>query len=339
MLSLSWGSRMQFDQLKRRKFITLLGGAVTWPCVARGQQPAMPVVGILFGGLSATFGPLLSAMRAGLNETGYVEGRNIAFETRFAEGDKSRLPALAADLVARNVDVIVANAPDATVAAKPATSTIPIVFVMGSDPVKLGLVASLNRPGGNVTGVNFFVYELEAKRLGILHELLPKAESIGVLLNPNSPEFENQSRDLNAAARTLRLNLHIERASNERDFDVAFAALVKRRVEALLVGADPYFFSARASIVAAAANFRIPAIYGFREYAVAGGLMSYGTRVADAERQGGIYVGRILKREKAADLPVLQSTRFELVVNLKSAQALGVEVPPQLSAQANEVID
>ena len=326
--------------MRRREFLTALAGAVTaWPRTARAQHRKTPVVGVLFGGLSATFGPQLSAFRGGLSEAGYVEGRNVAIEARFAEGDKNRLPALAADLVAQRVDVIVPHANDAAVAANMATSTIPIVFIVGSDPVKLGLVASLNRPGGNVTGINLFIYELEAKRLGMLHEIVPKAGLIAVLLNPNSPEFENQFRAVEEAARTIGLKLQIERASNERDFDAAFAAFAKQRVEALLVGTDPYFLSARAVILAAAAKYRIPAMYQLREFAQAGGLMSYGTSLTDAEQQLGAYVGRVLKGERAADLPVLQSTRFEFVINLKTAKALGIEVPPRLLVQADEVIE
>jgi ABC-type uncharacterized transport system substrate-binding protein len=326
--------------MKRRDFITLVGVGITaWPLAARAQQRKTPVVGILFGGLSATFGPVLSAFREGLSEAGYVEGRNVAIEARFAEGDKNRLPALAADLVAQGVDVIVPHANDAAVAAKMATSTIPIVFGIGSNPVKLGLVASLNRPGGNVTGFNLFIYELEGKRLGMLHEIVPKAKLIAVLLNPDSPEFESQFGDVEEAARALGLKLYIERARNEHDFDTAFAAFAKQGVEALLVGTDPYFLSARAAILAAAATYRLPAIYSLREFAKAGGLMSYGTDLTDAERELGAYVGRVLKGESAADLPVVQSTRFEFVINLKTAKTLGIEVPPQLLAQADEVIE
>ena len=299
----------------------------------------MPIIGILFGGLSATFGPVLSAFREGLGEAGYVEGRNVAIEARFAEGDKNRLPALAADLVAQSVDVIVPHSNDAAVAAKMATSTIPIVFVVGSDPVKLGLVASLNRPGGNVTGINLLIYELEGKRLAMLHEIVPKAELMAVLLNPDGPEYENQFRDVEEAASTLGLKLDVERARNEHDFDSAFAAFAKQRIEALLVGTDPYFVSARAAILAAAAKYRIPAIYSLGEFAKAGGLMSYGTSLTNGERQTGAYVGRVLKGESAADLPVLQSTRFEFVINLKTAKALGIEVPTQLLVQADEVIE
>jgi putative ABC transport system substrate-binding protein len=325
--------------MRRRVFIAAFGGAVAWPMLARGQQPTTPVIGLLFGGLATSFEHNMPAFRAGLNESGYVEGRNVMIEYRFAEGDFGRLPALATDLVSRNVAVIWANAPSAALAAKAATSTIPIVFGIGADPVKLGLVASLGRPDGNVTGVNFFANDLEAKRLGLLHEMVPKAELIAVLLNPDGPNFEDQSRDIDEAARALGLKLHIERASSESEIDAAFAALAQQRAGALLVGADPYYVSKRALVVASAAKYRLPAIYQLREFAEAGGLMSYGASLAEAHRLGGLYTGRILKGAKPTDLPVVQTTKFEFVINLKTAKALGIDAPPAFSARADEVIE
>jgi putative ABC transport system substrate-binding protein len=326
--------------MKRRKFMTLLGGAVAgWPLVARAQQPAMPVIGLLSSGapLRSPF-PLM--FRRGLSETGYGEGRNVAIEFRWAEGQYDRLPALASDLVRRQVALLGAfGGVHTAIVAKAATTTIPIVFAIGSDPVKFGLVASLNRPSGNITGVSFFTAELEAKRLGLLHELVPQATTIAALINPSNANAENQSRDLKEAARMLGLQVHFVNASSERDFDPAFATIGQIRAGALLVASDPFFFSWREQVVRLTARHAIPAIYEWREFAEAGGLASYGTNLADAYRQAGIFAGRILKGEKPADLPVMRSTKFEFVINLKTAAALGLDIPPMPLALADEVID
>jgi ABC-type uncharacterized transport system substrate-binding protein len=330
---------MQFDQLKRRQFITLLGGAAAWPLAVWAQQPAMPVVGYL--GLTSADADayLLAPFRKGLSEAGFDEGRNVTIDYRFAERDVSRLPALAAELVGRRVTVVYTATTVSSLAMKAATSTIPIVFATGADPVKSGLVASLNRPGGNLTGVSFFTNQMEAKRLGLLHEIVPKVDQIAVLLNANNPFFDNQSRDLGEASRALDLKIHIESASNEPDIAKAFAAFAQQRAGALLVGADPYFNSQRALVIAQAAQLRLPAIYEWREFAEAGGLMSYGTSLTGAYRQAADFVARILKGANPADMPVLQSIKFEFVINLKTAKGLGLEVPPGLSAIADEVIE
>jgi putative tryptophan/tyrosine transport system substrate-binding protein len=327
--------------MRRREFIALLGGAtVAWPLAARGQQ-AMPVIGFLSITFAGEQPQWLAAFRKGLSETDYVEGHNVSIEYRWAEDQYNRLPELAADLIHHHVSVIVTplSAP-AALAAKAATTTTPIVFSVGDDPVKLGLVASLARPDGNATGVNFFSTELSAKRLGLLRELLPKAARIGVLVNPTNVETtERAMKDINAAAGALGLQIQVLNASNGDEIDAAFTTLVSDRADALLVGPDAFFASRRVQIAILAARHMVPAIYTIREYAEAGGLISYGTDVTDSLRQQGVYVGRILKGAKPTDLPVVQSTKFELVINLRTAKALGLTVPPTLLARADGVIE
>lgn len=328
--------------VRRREFITFVGSAAAWPLSAQAQQSALPVIGLLSGGIRDPdpFSRRSTAFRQGLSETGYVEGKNVAIEYRWAEGQYERVPALAADLVRRRVAVLaVFGGVHAVLAAKAATATIPIVFAMGSDPVRFGVTASLNRPGGNITGVSFLTAELEAKRLGLLRELVPGATSIAVLVNPTNANAENQSRELKEAARRLGVQVHIRNASTERDIDTAFAALIQQRPGAILVASDPFFFGQRQQLVALASRHAVPAIYEWREFAEAGGLASYGASLADAYRQVGIYTGRILKGEKPADMPIVQSTKFELIVNLETAKALSLALPPQLLARVDEVIE
>jgi len=325
--------------MRRREFITIAGGAAMWPLTARAQQTAIPVIGFLGTERPESAADRLRAFGRGLSETGYVEGRNVMIEYRWADGRYDQLPGLAAELVRRRVEVIVTSSPPAAIAAKAATTTLPIVFSGGIDPVKLGLVASLNRPGGNVTGVSQLSIELEGKRLGLLHELIPNASVIAMLVNPTFQGTDSITNDMQMAAHTLGLKLKVLHASSEHDFETAIASIVQQGAGALVVASDPFFFSRRDQLVAVVAHYAVPAIYQFREFAAAGGLMSYGTNLSDAYRQVGIYVGRILKGEKPADLPVVQPTKFELVINLKTARALGLDVPPTLLARADEVIE
>jgi putative tryptophan/tyrosine transport system substrate-binding protein len=325
--------------MQRREFITLLGGAaVTWPLAARAQQQKMPVVGFLNGGSSDGYAPYVTGFLHGLNETGYVEGKNVTVDYRWARGQYDRLQVMAADLVRRKVAVIAANTPTAPV-AKAATAEVPIVFVNTGDPVVAGLVASFNRPGGNVTGVSLLGPELETKRLELLDQLVPRTTAIGVLVNPMNPAADIQLRKLQEAAGVIKRQIDVVRASTAPDIEMAFEIVAQNGAAGLLVVQDPFYNSRRDQIVALAARYRRPVVYPLREFAEIGGLVSYGHDLVDGYRQMGVYVGRILKGEKPADLPVVQPTKFEFVINLKTAKTLGLTVPPSLLTTANEVIE
>jgi putative ABC transport system substrate-binding protein len=327
--------------MRRRHFISLLGGAaIAWPLASRAQQPAMPMVGYINAGSAHASVDRVRAFRKGLSETGYVEGQNVTVEYHWLEGQYDRLPALIADLVRGRVAVIATSGDTVALAAKAATATIPIVFGVGQDPVKLGLVASLARPGSNATGINFFFQEVVAKRLGLLHELVPKADRIAVLVNPANPTVaETTLRGVQEAARTLGLELNVLNASTSREIDTVFADFARERPDALFVGPDPLFVTRRVQFVTLTARDRIPAVYPDRDTVAAGGLMSYGTDLSDVSRQAGVYTGSILKGAKPADLPVQQSIRLEFVINLQTARALGLTVPPALLSIADDVIE
>jgi putative ABC transport system substrate-binding protein len=328
-----------FDR-NRRDFITLLGAAAAWPLAARAQQPAMPMIGYLHSGSPGAFARAAGFFRKGLAEAGFVEGQNVAIEYRWADGHFDRLPAMAADLVRRNVAVLVAQGGiTSAVAAKAATATIPIVFSSGSDPVALGLVSSLSRPDGNATGVSLLTSALGSKRLEILHEVVPTARVIAALVNPANAGIEWQLKDFQGAAAALAVGLKILNASSAGDIDATFAAIVQEGISALVVGSDPFFLNQRDQLVALAARHKVPAIYEWRDYVEAGGLMSYGSSLGDAYRQVGLYTGRVLKGDKLADLPVIQSTKVEFVINLKTARTLSLTISLPLVGRADEVIE
>jgi putative tryptophan/tyrosine transport system substrate-binding protein len=326
--------------MRRREFIALLGGSVAWPLTAPAQPTAIPIIGFLSSRSPAESATEVAGFRRGLAKAGYAEHQNVAIEYRWAENRYERLPALAADLVDRRVSVIAAvGGPVSALAVKTATATIPFVFISGVDPVKLGLVTSFAKPGGNATGVNLFITAVESKRLGLLHELVPAARRIAVIVNPNSPELDSQLNDVHTAARAIALELQIARAGTQTELDAAFAELARGEAQCLLVAGDPFFSSERERIVALSARYMIPAIYEARGYAMAGGLMSYGPDLAEMYRQVGVYTGQILKGIKPADLPVIQPTTLELVINLKTALALGLNIPATLLALADDVIE
>ena len=335
---LGWGSQMHIDRLKRRELISLLGGAVAWPLAARAQQPAMPAIGFLRSTPSASYTHLVAAFHRGLKDEGFTEGQNVSVEYRFADNQVGRLPGLVAELLRLPVAVIVANV-NAALAAMAATTTVPIVFATGSDPVVDGLVTSLNRPGGNVTGVSFVSGLLGTKRLDMLRQLVPAAATVAMLVGTDTLEARIERRDVELAAQALGQQLIIAPVTNVGEFDGAFRSIVGRGAKALLVGTGPFLTSTREQVVALAARHAIPAVYSLREFVVVGGLMSYGASIAEAYRQTGIYAGRVLKGEKPADLPVMQSTKFELAINLKTAKALGLTVPDKVLSIADEVIE
>jgi putative tryptophan/tyrosine transport system substrate-binding protein len=330
---------MQFHQLKRRKFITLLGGAAGWPLAARAQQQVMPTIGFLAGTLEETGRPIVAAYKQGLLETGYVEGKTIVIEYRWANAEYDQLPALAADLIHDSVAVIATDTPVAALAAKRATTSIPIVFGLGSDPVRDGLVASLNRPGGNITGATFYANLLSAKRLDLFHRLVPNAAVIALLLNPKNANVELERDQTQEASRLLGLQLVSLQATNEREIDEAVASLIQKRAAALIVSGDATFYSRRRQIAELALRYNIPTCCPFRDQTAAGCLMSYGAIISETYRQAGNYVGRILQGEKPADLPVQQPTKFELVINLQTARALGIDVPTSIQLLADEVLE
>jgi putative ABC transport system substrate-binding protein len=324
--------------MRRREFITLLGAAAAWPLVARAQQK--PTIGFLNSGSANAYPDRIIAFHQGLRQLGYVEDENVAVDYRWALGEYERLPALAAELIERRVSVLIATGGEpAALAAKSATSTIPIVFAIGGDPIKLGLVASYNRPGGNATGANILAAEMDGKRLGLLHELIPNAAHVGVLLNPNFPAYPTQLDELQRGATTIGLQIEVLRANTDSEIDAAFEIASRKRVRALILAASPFFDTRRDKLVALATGHALPTVYHFREFAVAGGLMSYGVSIPHIYRQAGVYAGRILSGENPANLPVQQPTTIELVVNLKTAKTLGIEVPPTLLARADEVIE
>jgi putative ABC transport system substrate-binding protein len=326
------------SHMRRRNVITLLGGAAAaWSLPVRAQQPAVPVVGFL--GATGANDRLMAVFGKSVAEAGYIEGRNVAIEYRWAEGRYDRMPAMAAELVRRPVAVIVASPTPPAVVAKAATATIPIIFGVTDDPVRLGLVTSLARPDGNATGVYFFLSDLAAKQLGLLHELVPAAARIALLINPDNANAEGVMREMTVAASSIGVQIEVMRASDSAAIDAAFAALVRNKADALVVGADPFFFSRRAQLATLATRHAIPAVYTVRDFPEAGGLMSYGTSLTEAFRQLGVYTGRILKGAKPADLPVVQSTKFDFIINLTTAKTLGLEVPPSLLARADEVIE
>jgi putative ABC transport system substrate-binding protein len=325
--------------MRRRQFITLLGGAAMWPVMAQAQQPTMPVIGFLSSGSADAFAPRVRAFHLGLKEAGYVDGENVTTLYRWAEGQNDRLSAQVDDLVLRQVTVIATFGSIATASAKKASATIPIVFAIDEDPVRLGLVASLARPGGNLTGANFFANEVLAKRLELLRELVPTAKRVAILVNPTYPASETLLRDVPAAARVMGLQIDVHNASTSSEIDAAFAKLVRDRADALFVGGDPFFSIRRVQLVNLASRHGIPAAFSSREFPEVGALMSYGTNIADAWRQAGLYAGRILKGAKPADLPVVQASKFELVINAQTARTLGVILPATLLATADEVIE
>jgi ABC-type uncharacterized transport system substrate-binding protein len=332
---------MQFDQLKRRELIALLGGTAAWPLAARAQQPAMPVVGLLHLTSFEQTREYLAAFHQGLADTGYIERRNVVIEYRWGEGQNDRLPTLVADLVRRQVSVIVTlETTHGALAAKAATQTIPVLFMQGADPVRVGLVDSLSRPGGNVTGINLFLAEVAGKRLQMLLETVPSAKSIVYLRNPTNPFFaESETREVQAAARALRVELQFANVARLSEIDTAFANFSQQRADAIFVSADGFLLTNSAHVVALAARYKMPAIYGWRQAVSLGGLMSYGTNFPDAWRQAGVYTGRLLKGEKPSDLPVQQVTKIELIIDLRTAKTLGLQVPPSLLARADEVIE